>query len=105
MGHERQEFIEQVVDGKGGKRNWLIYCYASWADNCIQLSPIFANLSLKYGNKYLKFAKIDVGKHAGIAHKYDISIKPNTKQLPTLLLISNGKEIARMPDYIDQQYK
>merc|ERR1712039_1165471 len=73
--------------------------------NSIQLSPIFAELSMKYGGKYLKFGKIDVGKHAGIANKYNISIKPTTKQLPTLLLIRNGKEIARMPDFVDARYK
>jgi len=84
--------------------NWCVYCYTSWADNCIQFSPIFAELSLKYGNKHLKFGKIDIGKHPGIANKYSISIKPNTKQLPTLLLLSNGKEVERMPTWKDPKY-
>lgn len=107
--HDPQSYMDQVVfqrHEKKQKKQWLIYCYASWADNSIQLSPVFAQLSMKYGNgKYLKFGKIDVGKHRGIANKYDISIKPNTKQLPTVLLITEGKVSARMPDYIDPQYK
>ena len=96
-------FMDKVIDQKG--KTWVIYCYASWADNCLQFSPIFAELSLLFGNKYLKFGKIDIGKHVGIANKYKISIKPNTKQLPTLLLIQNGEEIARLPTWIDPQYK
>ena len=100
---DTEKFMDKVCNSSN--KRWVIYCYASWADNCISLSPIFAELSLKFGNKYLKFGKIDVGKHAGIANKYDISIKPTTKQLPTLLLIENGKEISRLPEWKDPQYK
>eukprot|EP01084_Bolivina_argentea_P066738 121678_1 len=103
--NDTKSFMENVCNTKGSNNKWLIYCYASWADNCLQFSPIFAQLSLQYGNKYLKFGKIDVGKHAGIANKYKISIKPSTKQLPTLLLMADGKEIARMPDFKDKEYK
>ena len=104
---ETKDFYDRVCDARnnGNGKTWLIYCYASWADNCLHLSPVFAHLSLKYAGKYLKFGKIDVGKHAGIANKYKISIRPSTKQLPTLLLIQNGKEIARMPDFVDYKYK
>merc|ERR1712032_690310 len=52
-----------------------------------------------------KFAKIDVGRHRGIANKYKISIKPSTKQLPTLILFADGEEVRRMPDFIDPLYK
>lgn len=44
-----------------------------------------------------KFGKIDVGRHPDAAAKYQINDASTSKQLPTLILFQNGKEVERRP--------
>ena len=97
---ERQEFYN-LVECAPKNEAWLIFYYARWASDCGQFTPTFCDLSMNFASKNLKFGKLDVSSCPGYAKKYNVSIKSTTKQLPTLLLIQNGKEILRMPDFID----
>ena len=97
---DRQEFYN-MVECAPKNEAWLIFYYARWASDCGQFTPTFCDLSIKFASKNLKFGKLDVSSLPGYAKKYNVSIKSTTKQLPTLLLIQNGKEILRMPDFID----
>lgn len=52
----------------------------------------------------LKFGKIDVGRYPDAAAKYHVSDASTSKQLPTLILFKNGKEVERRP-YADHRGK
>lgn len=52
----------------------------------------------------LKFGKLDVGRHPDVAAKYRINDSSKSKQLPTLILFKQGKEVDRRP-YIDRNNK
>ena len=101
---DRQDFYNNVECAPQDEA-WLVFFYFRWASDCGQFTPTFCGLSLEYGKnkKYLKFGKLDVSVCPGYAKKYNVSIKASTKQLPTLILFQNGKEILRMPDFIDTQ--
>lgn len=47
-------------DKSGGKRSnrWLVECYASWSPPCVHLEPMFAQLSVKYGNSTLQVTPV-----------------------------------------------
>lgn len=76
---------------------WLVEMYASWSPPCIHLEPIFAQLSVKYSSDKLQFAKMDLGRWPRIAKEFNVSITGTSKQLPTLIMFEDGKEIGRIP--------
>lgn len=45
----------------------------------------------------MKFGKVDIGRYPDAALKYHISDASTSKQLPTLILFKEGKEIERRP--------
>uniref|UniRef100_A0A915Q2W9 Uncharacterized protein n=1 Tax=Setaria digitata TaxID=48799 RepID=A0A915Q2W9_9BILA len=45
----------------------------------------------------LRFAKIDVGKWSKEANRFRINIHPTSRQLPTISLFKEGKEVQRRP--------
>lgn len=76
---------------------WLITFYTVWNSNCVSFAPIFAELSVKYGLDNLKFGKVDATRYPAIAEKFYISTSAFSKQLPTVILFRNGKEVTRRP--------
>jgi len=97
--------FEQKVERAGPGESWLVLFYTPWAHDCAQFSPLFSELSLHFGSETLKFGKINIGVAAHSALKYNISIRPTTKQLPTLILFQHGRAVSRTPtiDPISQQ--
>ncbi|KAL6061695.1 Thioredoxin-related transmembrane protein 2 [Balamuthia mandrillaris] len=90
--------FEQHVRGRRGANNaWLVEFYASWSPPCIQFAPLFAELSLEYTSEHLRFGKADVGRWEDLSLEFGISTSSASKQLPTLILFENGKEVARLP--------
>ncbi|KFM67437.1 Thioredoxin-related transmembrane protein 2-like protein, partial [Stegodyphus mimosarum] len=83
---------------------WLITFYTVWNSNCVNFAPVFAELSVKYGLDNLKFGKLDVTRYPEAAEKFHVSTSAFTKQLPTLILFRNGKEINRRPT-VDAKYQ
>ena len=52
---------------------------------------------MKYTNDSMKFYGVDVSLLEKVAKKYNVDTDPTSRQLPTLLMIENGKETARYP--------
>lgn len=55
----------------------------------------------RYALENLKFGKVDIGRHPDAGAKYHVSDASTSKQLPTLILFKEGKEIQRRP-YADR---
>ncbi|RZF48642.1 hypothetical protein LSTR_LSTR010732 [Laodelphax striatellus] len=76
---------------------WLITFYTAWNPACANFAPVFAQLSSEYGLDNLKFGKIDVGRYPDAATKYQVSDSSMSRQLPSVLLFRDGKEVLRRP--------
>ena len=59
---------------------------------------------IRFALDNFKFGKVDVGRYPDAAAKYHISDASTTKQLPTLILFKEGKEVDRRP-YADHKGK
>jgi len=79
------------------RANWLVCFYAAWSPSAVNFSPIFAKISANYGLPNLKFGKIDVGRYPEVGEKYHVSTSPLTRQLPTIIMFQEGKEVGRVP--------
>eukprot|EP01016_Furgasonia_blochmanni_P039842 TRINITY_DN5002_c0_g2_i1.p1 TRINITY_DN5002_c0_g2~~TRINITY_DN5002_c0_g2_i1.p1 ORF type:complete len:159 (-),score=30.71 TRINITY_DN5002_c0_g2_i1:446-922(-) len=82
----------------------LVEFYVDWADTCQDTKPIWAELSVKYSTKKMRFAEVNIGlkENEELAKKYRINTGVMSKQLPTLALFENGEEYLRFPP-IDEQ--
>ncbi|TKC46120.1 thioredoxin-related transmembrane protein 2 isoform X1 [Monodon monoceros] len=76
---------------------WIVEFFANWSNDCQSFAPIYADLSLKYNCTGLNFGKVDVGRYTDVSTRYQVSMSPLTKQLPTLILFQGGKEVMRRP--------
>ncbi|XP_073986554.1 thioredoxin-related transmembrane protein 2 homolog [Rhodnius prolixus] len=76
---------------------WLITYYTAWNPTCVNFAPVFAQLSADYDLDNLKFGKIDVGRYPEAAAKHHINDSSVSKQLPTVILFKEGKEVLRRP--------
>uniref|UniRef100_A0A1B0ATX1 Thioredoxin domain-containing protein n=1 Tax=Glossina palpalis gambiensis TaxID=67801 RepID=A0A1B0ATX1_9MUSC len=54
-------------------------------------------VSTEYNFDILKLGKFDIGRFPEIAEKYRISDSSLSRQLPTVILFKNGKEVERHP--------
>ncbi|KAL1124557.1 hypothetical protein AAG570_001181 [Ranatra chinensis] len=76
---------------------WLVAFYTAWNPACVNFAPIFSQLSAEYGLDNLKFGKVDVGRYPDAAKKYHVNDSSVSKQLPTVILFKDGKEVVRRP--------
>ncbi|KAG7212084.1 hypothetical protein KM043_012437 [Ampulex compressa] len=76
---------------------WLVTFYAVWNPACVNFAQIFAELSGEYTLDNLKFGKVDIGRYPDAAVNYNVSDASTSKQLPTLILFKDGKEVERRP--------
>lgn len=76
---------------------WLITFYTTWNPACVNFAPIFAQLSNEYKLENLKFGKVDIGRLPEIGQKYHVSDSSLSRQLPTIILFKNTKEVCRRP--------
>ncbi|KAH8418373.1 hypothetical protein KR222_004512 [Zaprionus bogoriensis] len=90
-----QVFEEELARDK--RISWLICFYTVWNPSCVNFAPIFAELSAEYGTELLRFGKIDIGRFPDVAAKYRISDSSFSRQLPTVILFQQGKEVDRQP--------
>ncbi|XP_037927227.1 thioredoxin-related transmembrane protein 2 homolog [Teleopsis dalmanni] len=88
-------FEEELTRDK--RINWLICFYTVWNPSCVNFAPVFAELSAEYSLENLRFGKIDIGRFPIVAQKYHISDSSFSRQLPTVILFQNGKEVERRP--------
>jgi thiol-disulfide isomerase/thioredoxin len=83
---------------------WLICFYTVWNPSCVNFAPIFAQLSSEYALDNFRFGKVDVGRFPEVGKKHRVSDAALSRQLPTVILFKEGKEIIRRPD-IDSSNK
>jgi len=76
---------------------WLVCFYAAWSPSAGNFAPTFAKLSALYNLPNLKFGKIDVGRYPEVAEKHYINTSALTRQLPSVLMFQDGKEVGRVP--------
>jgi len=81
------------------KKAYLVEFFTVWSPQCAQISTTFAKLSIRYGNDYFQFGKLDATRYEKIAEKYKIDCSVKSKNLPTLVLFENGKEMMRRPNF------
>ena len=93
---------EELVRDK--RTAWLVAFYAVWNPACVNFAPIFAELSGKFNLRNLKFGKIDVGRYPEVGKKFHVNDSSLSKQLPTLVLFKDGKEVMRRPT-VDSNFK
>ncbi len=77
--------------------SWIVMFHADWCESSVYLEPMFANLAEKYSGPKKRFARVDIVQHPDIVEDMNIDVSGTTKQLPTLALFSNGREISRLP--------
>ncbi|XP_060809306.1 thioredoxin-related transmembrane protein 2 homolog [Amyelois transitella] len=90
-----QTLDEELKHHKG--TTWLVCLYAAWHPACVNFAPVFAELSASYSLDNFKFGKLDVGRYPDVAAKFRIQDGPTSRQLPTLLLFTEGQEEMRRP--------
>ncbi|XP_028037506.1 thioredoxin-related transmembrane protein 2 homolog [Bombyx mandarina] len=83
------------------KRNkhatWVVCLYAAWHPACVNFAPVFAELSSSYSLDNLRFGKLDVGRYPGSGLQYKVQDGPTSRQLPTVMVMSEGREKMRRP--------
>jgi len=80
------------------KRNvWVVAFYTVWNPACVNFAPIFAKLSTDYRADNLKFGKVDVGRYPDAGLKYRVNDSSLSKQLPTMVIFKEAKEVDRRP--------
>lgn len=77
---------------------WLVAFITMWNPACNNFAPIFSQLSAEYHSDYLRFGKIDIGRFPDAGKKHHVNDSSTSKQLPTLIIFQNGKEINRRPN-------
>lgn len=92
-----QIFEEELVRDK--RITWMICFYTVWNPSCVHFASIFSQISSEYYLENLKFGKIDVGRFQETAKKYYINDGSLSRQLPTVILFKQGKEVDRRPAY------
>ncbi|GAB6030213.1 hypothetical protein CHUAL_005885 [Chamberlinius hualienensis] len=76
---------------------WVVSFYAAWSPACINLAPVFAELSSEYVLENLKFGKLDVARYPEVAKKFYVNDSSLSQQLPSILIFKDGKEFERRP--------
>lgn len=77
---------------------WFVCFYAPWSPPCQNFNTVFVDLSTRFGGlKTFKFVKFDVSRYQAEADKFKIDTSTFSKQLPTVVLFQEGKEVKRRP--------
>lgn len=75
----------------------LLDFWAEWCSACVAQDKIYEVLAQKYSGK-LKIGKIHVGDNRMLSDKFGIM------NIPYLILMKNGKEVARMQGIESREY-
>lgn len=83
---------------------WIVTFYTTWNPACVNFAPIFAQISNEYHLENFRFGKVDIGRLPDIGNKYHVSDSSLSRQLPTIILFKDCKEVTRRP-YADTKGK
>lgn len=84
---KKDELLEEIKSGIT-----LIDFFATWCGPCKMLSPVLEEFDESH-NSEIKIIKVDIDKAMELAASYGI------QAVPTLILMSEGKEIKRIMGY------
>jgi len=100
-----KDTLYQSMNSKDPKdKYWLMELFTTWSPQCVYLASTFSDLSIKY-HRAVNFGKIDISRWKSIAYDHNIDDSVNSKQIPTIILFENGKEIMRLPHRRDEYQK
>ena len=85
-----QENFEQVVSS--GKV--LVDFWAAWCGPCRMLSPVVDEVAEEVNTAV---AKCNIDENPALAERYNINV------IPTLIVLENGKEVARSVGVVSKQ--
>ncbi|CAP35490.1 Protein CBG17959 [Caenorhabditis briggsae] len=90
---------EQLYEELTKNRNtiWIIQFFTTWSPECRHVSPVFAELSQKFTLPNMKFGKLDIGRWAKEGERFRVNAHPMSRQLPTICVFIDAKEISRRP--------
>ena len=78
--------------------SWFVCFHAPWSPPCQNFASVFVDLAARFGDlKTFKFVKFDVSRYQAEANKFKIDTSTFSKQLPTVVLFQEGKEVKRRP--------
>lgn len=83
---------------RDSRNTWLVEFYTVWNPSCVNFAPVFSKLSNDYSLQNLRFGKVDVGRYPDAGQKYHVNDGSLSKQLPTVILFQDGKEVCRRPN-------
>ena len=86
----KQENFEQVISS--GKV--LVDFWAAWCGPCRMLSPVVDEVAEEVSTAV---AKCNIDENPALAEKYNINV------IPTLVVLENGKEVARSVGVVSKQ--
>ncbi|KAF8359433.1 hypothetical protein PRIPAC_94428, partial [Pristionchus pacificus] len=89
------ELYEELTKKNG--TTWIIEFYASWSPECRHIQPVFAKLSERLSLPNVKFGKLDLGRWPNEANKFYVNAAATSRQLPTICVFQDGKEVVRRP--------
>lgn len=69
-------------------KNILLDFTATWCGPCKKLTPVLEDLSIEISD--IKFLKVDIEDLSDLAEEYNIDA------VPTLVILKDGKEVARL---------
>ncbi|KAF8940171.1 hypothetical protein EDD21DRAFT_370226 [Dissophora ornata] len=95
--YQRKDKSESGLDPS---HYWIIAFNATWSSPCRYFEAVLARCSLKYEQKNVHFAKIDmdlVPEGDQIAERFKINLSATTLDLPTLILFKDGKALKQLP--------
>ena len=95
--HYRANNLFDEIQGDS-RLNWFVCFYAPWSPPCQNFSTVFLDLATRFGDlKTFKFVKFDVSRYPAEANRFKIDTSTFSKQLPTVILFQDGKEVKRRP--------
>lgn len=89
--------FKESAQNPGGNAAWVVMFYSTWSSACAQMSPVFAELSRRYGSDRLKFGSLDVGAWPSTAKELKIEVSSISDQLPSIFLFEKGQPQSRFP--------
>ena len=85
-------FEEEVINSEVPV---IIDFYADWCGPCQMMKPVFEGVSNDFSGK-MNFLKLDTQSESGLAMKFGV------QGIPTFVVVSNGKEVARFVGYMGE---